>query len=101
MKNRGRFQAQGIKLEESESWSQMSSLISEDAINLINKLEIKLPTKDKKIRKKVFEKTRTFVLKAKKNGGISVIGLNLFSKTYLVMGSERVDIEIHKGIAFI
>src|SRR5690606_10178575 len=101
MSHRGRFQAQGQRLEESEPWKQSTGLILKDSLNLINKLENKLSKKDKKIRKKAFSQTRKFAENANKNGGISVVGLKNFSKTFLVSGKERVDIEIHQGKAFL
>lgn len=101
MQHRGRIQAQGQKLEESEPWSQVNALLLADSISLINNLEGKIPEKDRILRVKAFMKTRKFVNQAKINGGISVVGLKNYSKTFLVRGKERVDLEIHDGIAFI
>lgn len=101
MAHRGRFQAQGQKLEESEAWTQKLGLVLKDSIILIANLESKLSKKDRNIRKNAFEKTKKFVKKAKLHGGISVVGTKNFSKTFLVKGKERVDIEIHQGEAFI
>jgi len=97
MKNRGRIQAQGERLEESENWSQNEPLTKNKGIEMLDNLKNKIPTKDAKIREDAFKKAKRFI----KNGPYEVIDHKI-SKTYMVSDSEheRVDIEILKGTAF-
>ncbi|PWN69316.1 hypothetical protein C1631_014775 [Chryseobacterium phosphatilyticum] len=101
MNNRGRFQAQGKKLEESESWAQEKGIELDESLKLIEKLKTKIPRRELNIRKKVFEKTKKMITVANSNGGIKVDGDKIFSKSYIVFGKERVDTEVFKGEAFI
>lgn len=102
MKHRGRFQAQGKSLEESESWAQDLALLHTDGVILLNKLEKKISKKDARIRLQAFKQCRKFIDRAKKNNGISVTDMRKpclisFPRNY----KERVDLEVRKGIAFI
>mgnify|MGYP005844676681 CR=1 FL=1 len=97
--NRGRFQAQGDGLEESENWAQDEPLSVEDALALLDTLQKKLKKEDAEIRQQAFEKARQFISEAGENGGISAP----ISKTFKVKKTKdlRVDIEVNAGIAFI
>lgn len=102
MKHRGRFQAQGKNLEKSSSWSQESPLLITKGIALLDQLHKGLSTKEASARSAGFAKCRTFVLAASENGGIQISNMGKpliksFPKNY----SERVDLEVHLGIAFI
>ena len=102
MNNRGRFQAQGKKLDESEGWAQDEPLNIEDGLLLHQKLKNKLRPKDLRLRYEAFNECKNFVIRASQNGGIDVTGLPYkYSKSWVVYDEERVDLEIHKGIAFI
>ncbi len=99
LEHRGRFQAQGGGVEESESWAQGSPLSIFKALGLLRKLMLKLTTKDLKRREKEFKKAESLIKEASGNGGV----LAKFSKSFKVKGSkdERVDIEVLSGKAFV
>lgn len=96
MENRGRIQAQGVKLEESESWAQNEPLTKKIGLELLKKLKNKIPKNEAKIREKAFKKTKRFI----ENGPYKVVD-KIISKTFMVTDNEheRVDVEIQKGIA--
>lgn len=97
--HRGRFQAQGNGLEESESWAQDKPLSISSALSLLRRLIAKLNPNDYTRRKKEFKKAEEFVENASENGGIFAV----MKKTFKVKGSkdERVDIEVLGGKAFV
>jgi len=99
MLHRGRIQAQGEDLEESESWAADTPPTWQEGIEMINKLEDKISKKEAELRKEAFEKARNFVVKAGENGGVNAV----VQKTLVVKDTkeERVDIEVRKGKAFI
>jgi hypothetical protein len=102
MEHRGRFQAQGKKLEESESWNQPEPLVIEDGIKKLRLLKNKLKPKDLRLRYEAFNECEKFINRAAQNGGIDVTNFPYkYSKSWAVYGEERVDLEIHKGVAFI
>jgi hypothetical protein len=72
MEHRGRFQAQGKKLDESEPWSQNEPLIIEDGIKKLRSLKNKLKPKDLRVHYKAFNEREKFINKASQNGGIDV-----------------------------
>jgi hypothetical protein len=100
--NRGRVQAQGKKLQESEKWAQDADFYKENGLDKVEKLKQKLTSRDLKARKLGFNKCERFINQAAENNGIRVIDmkkpfLQSFPKNY----TERVDLEVHEGIAFI
>jgi hypothetical protein len=100
--HRGRFQAQGQTLEESENWAQDLPLSAQKGHLLLNNLENKISKKEAEIRKNGFEKCREFINESAKNGGISIVDMGKpliksFPKGY----KERVDVEVHLGLAFV
>jgi len=97
--HRGRIQAQGEKLEESESWAKIIPLTKNEGMQMIEKLKNKIPKNEANIREKAFQKLNCYIEQAAKNGGVSAY----VSKSFDVKGTktERVDLEIRKGIAFI
>lgn len=102
MNHRGRFQAQGKVLEESTHWAQGLPLLAVDGHLLLNELEGKISRKDALARANGFAKCRKFIDQSYENGGINVLDMGKpliksFPKGYL----ERVDLEVHFGIAFI
>ena len=102
MNNRGKFQAQGKNLEESEAWSQEDPLKLTEALNLQAKLKSKLKPKDLRLRYKAFNDCEHFVKKAAMNGGIDArMFPNKASWSWVAFNQERVDLEINKGVAFI
>lgn len=98
MKNRGRIQAQGAALEESESWSTNQSFNKTSGVNLLTLLKGKLSKHDLKLRDNEFKKAENYINNAPKETGASA----QVSKTYRVKDtrSERVDLEIIRGTAF-
>lgn len=102
MEHRGRFQAQGKELDESEPWSQNEPLIIEDGLKKLGFLKAKLKPKDIRLRFDAFNECEKFVRKAAENGGIDVTKFPYkYSKSWVVYDKERVDLEIHRGIAFV
>lgn len=99
MEHRGRIQAQGKNLEESESWSQEVPPTIEDGFEMLERLKGKIPKKEAKIRDKAFEKAKRFIQNASETNGIDAPS----SVTFRAEGymKERVDIEVKKGKAFI
>jgi hypothetical protein len=96
MENRGRFQAQGRILEESESWAQDESIYHCEGKVLITNLKTKLSPRDFEIRKLAFKQCEEYVDRANKNGGVS----GFFTKSFPKNFKERVDLEVHRGVAF-
>jgi len=102
MNHRGRFQAQGIALQESESWSQKEALFYDDGKALLIALEGKLARKDRWMRALGFKKCHACIKNASKNSGIRVVDMGKpFIKSFPKGARERVDLEVHLGIAFI
>jgi hypothetical protein len=99
LEHRGRFQAQGNGLEESEPWAKEEPIKVSEALALLEKLKDKIPKKEYERRKREFKKAEGFVEKAGENGGVFA----KLSKTFKVKGSkdERVDIEVLSGHAFV
>lgn len=96
--HRGRFQAQGKKIEESEKWSRDTPLTGVNALKLLSKLQNKIPTKESDIRAKAFEQAKNDINRCMAVKGISAF----YPKSFLVSGTrhERVDIEVWAGKAF-
>ncbi|WP_417553163.1 hypothetical protein [Marinomonas fungiae] len=98
MANRGRFQAQGSKLEESESWNTEKSFNKSNARKLLKSLKCKLKQKDLDLRINEFSQVESYINNAPSKYGVSA----QVHKTFRVKStrSERVDIEVIKGAAF-
>lgn len=95
-KHRGRVQAQGGGLEESESWSQDEPLTKASGLGLLEKLWNKLSKHDQKVRKSQFESARRFIENVE--GGIDApLGKSFLNRK---KRGVRVDIEILAGTAF-
>ena len=99
MRHRGRIQAQGEKLEESEAWAQNSPLTQNEGLKMLEKLKNKIPKAEAEKRKKVFFKASKYIEQASENGGLHATA----SATFSVKGTskERIDIEVRKGLAFV
>ncbi len=54
MNHRGRFQAQGHRLEESESWAKPDPLYIDEGKTLLTNLEQKIPAFESRKRKAAF-----------------------------------------------
>ena len=98
-KHRGRIQAQGGGIEESESWAKDSPLTVSEALNYLENLKDKLSKTEYELRAKEFEKAEKFIRQAGENGGVDA----KVSKTYKVKGTKdiRIDIEVISGTAFV
>ncbi|CAI2768163.1 hypothetical protein [Flavobacterium collinsii] len=102
MNHRGRFQAQGQSLEESEPWSQDIALLHTDGVKLLDNLQKKIPRKESLLRVLAFKQCRKCIDDASKNNGINVNNMQKpFIKSFPKNHKERVDLEVRKGIAFI
>ncbi|WP_226565055.1 hypothetical protein [Shewanella chilikensis] len=97
--HRGRIQAQGDGLEESESWNENTPLTHAEGLEKKADLKNKLPRRELNVRADAFNKARTFIDRARDAGGVTAE----VSKTYMVKGEsqKRVDIEVRAGKAFI
>ena len=96
-KHRGRIQAQGGGLEESETWQQAEPLSKKDGLYLLDKLRNKLPKKEQAIRDRPFKDAQRFIEQAEGGPDAPVRRTFRNRKTKDV----RVDIEVWSGIAFI
>ena len=96
--HRGRFQAQGLKLEASVAWAVTIPPSTEEGKEMLDELESNLERRDAKIRKAAFCKARDYIQKAYEAGGVNAEK----TKTFPVRNtcSERVDLEIRYGSAF-
>ncbi|MGY2292370.1 RHS repeat-associated core domain-containing protein, partial [Pseudomonas sp. SDO528_S397] len=97
--HRGRIQAQGAKLEESVAWNQDTPLTASDAKIKLEELKGKLNKKDLAARQDAFKKADRYIDNAVKCGGADAH----ISRTFMVKDtkSERVDIEVIAGKAFV
>jgi len=98
-KHRGRIQAQGDGLEESEAWSSENPPTWQEGLILLEKLKGKLSKKDRALRERPFKKAARFIKNAGTNEGVDAPVSKTFSKKE--KPSIRVDIEVRKGIAFV
>ena len=98
MDHRGRFQAQGGGLEESESWDEEMPLRAFHGHHLLDGLRLKIAPKEAIVRQESFLKAHRFIDAAASSGGVGFC-----KKSYLVRGSreQRVDIEVQSGLAFV
>ncbi|EHR7861353.1 hypothetical protein HJ171_24025 [Vibrio parahaemolyticus] len=107
--NNGRFQAQGTidgngkgkKLEKSIDWAQSNDYHSCCGLRDLKNLQSQLSRKQLAIRKRAFEKAEDEVVRCSRNGG--VLASDYLPKSFQVWGtkSERVDIEVRRGRAFL
>lgn len=107
--NRGRFQAQGTvngkgkgkRLDKSQAWGQTFDYNRCCGIRDIQRLKNKLSKSQLEQRKDVFAKAEDEVNRCSHNGG--VMASDYIPKSFVVRGtrSERVDIEVWQGTAFL
>jgi len=99
MLHRGRIQAQGKNIDQSEAWLQENSPTEKEGVEMIERLKAKIPKQEAKLREQAFEKAEKFIKRASQSNGIDAPA----NITFRVEGSkqERIDIEIKKGKAFI
>jgi hypothetical protein len=96
--HRGRFQAQGQKLEASEAWAAPIPPSTEEGDIMLQNLESKLQRGDAKKRETAFNDARIYIQAAYEAGGAYA----QINKTFIVRSTrkERVDLEINGGLAF-
>ena len=102
--HRGRFQAQGNSLEESENWAQTVGLTIIDGRNLLLTLSNKLTPAKKRERQLYFDRWRIKIDLLHSNGGYDAdLGGHYIKSEPPGASPEdpRVDLEIRKGKAFI
>lgn len=95
--HRGRVQAQGGGVEESEAWAQSDVPNKSDGYCMTVSLKRKLRKKDLKKRERSFKKLDKFI------GNAPSAGYDYSSQSYTPFppqGDVRVDVEIKKGKAF-
>jgi hypothetical protein len=97
--NRGRIQAQGNYLEESESWGEIGEITKNDGHDKITDLQERLTNQEMVDRNRAFQKLENFIDDAPQNGHYAQI-IKSFSNSPQER-SVRVDIEIRSGRAFI
>ena len=98
MDHRGRFQAQGRGLEESEPWDEEEPLRALQAHHLLDGLRLRIPPREAAHRQEPFWKAHRFIDSAATSGGVGFC-----KKSYVARGSRdrRVDIEVQSGLAFV
>ncbi|KJO59143.1 MULTISPECIES: hypothetical protein [Enterobacteriaceae] len=96
--HRGRFQAQGQKLEKSVAWASPIPPSTEEGNIMLLNLEAKLKSGDAKIRETAFNDARNYIQTAYTAGGAYAP----INKTFPVRNTrkERVDLEVNGGLAF-
>lgn len=95
--HRGRIQAQGGGVEESEAWAQSYVPNKSDGFGMVVSLKGKLGEKELKQRERPFKKLDKFIEKAPR------VGYDYSSQSYTPIPpccDVRVDVEIKKGKAF-
>lgn len=98
--NRGRFQAQGDKLEKSKSWAQVNVPTKRDGYSFLDELKAELTPAELNARETSFVKARRWVDASPPNGYVVVNQIKTTFKTSPPVRDIRVDVELHSGIAF-
>ena len=98
MDHRGRVQAQGGGLEESESWDEEKPLRALPGHHLLYGLRLKIPPREATVKQEPFLKAQRFIDSAAVAGGVGFC-----QKAFPVRGSrdQKVDIEVRSGRAFV
>ena len=97
--HRGRFQAQGGGIEESEPWNQDSPVTADRGHGLLNALAAKLSKREREVRQAQFDRAHLCIDRAAAVGGLEAP----FAKSFGLPTDPkiRVDIEIKAGRAFV
>jgi hypothetical protein len=96
----GRFQAQGLGLEESEKWNKTTPLLITEGNALLTDLSNKLSPSDRLLRRTGFQECSIHINEVHRAGGYH----NPVSKHFPKLvrpGGARVDLEVKIGSAFI
>jgi hypothetical protein len=98
MEHRGRFQAQGGGVEESEAWDEELPLPGTEGHRLLTRLKYKLDREDYLLRQEAFGKAHRFITNAAPAG----VGPTKQSWPQPPRRDQRrVDIEVQSGRAFV
>lgn len=106
--HRGRIQSQGAGYSDPgtgdvESWNQADPLTLAQGLAKLESLASRMTKAQKKKRDQAIEKARTYMLQAARAGGLNADARRTFQNDEVKKenGSERVDIEVRKGVAFV
>lgn len=96
--HRGRFQAQGQRLEKSVAWAAPIPPTTEEGNKMLQDLESKLKSGEAKLRETAFNDAKNYIQAAYAAGGAYAP----INKTFPVRSTrkERVDLEVNGGVAF-
>ena len=97
MLHHGRFQAQGRGLEVSVKWEQDVPLTVEDGHALLDRLEERLPRRERVLRADSFAQMHAWIDSVGATGGLDAFN----GKHKFDLEGGRVDVEILKGKAFV
>jgi hypothetical protein len=98
--NRGRLQAQGGGVEESETWAQDAPLPLPDGHKKLERLREKLRPAEQRMRTEAFTEATQFIDHVATIGGAEAGTKKSFPQKAR-RDHRRVDIEVHKGKAFV
>jgi hypothetical protein len=99
MDHRGRLQAQGGGIEESEAWSEEDALTEIRGHELLTRLKYRLAKDEYLLRQEAFQKAHRFIDNAAKNGGVGPMKQSWPQPPR--RDCRRVDIEVQSGRAFV
>ncbi len=100
MDHRGRLQAQGGGVEESESWAQDNPLLLSEGHQKLNALHDKLQPAEQRHRLEAFAEARAYIERIADAGGARP-GTKKSFPLRPRRDHRRVDVEVHKGLAFV
>lgn len=100
-KHRGRVQAQGGGVEESVPWKELEPPTESMGHKMLDQLWGTLVPAERQYRELVFEQAHRFVTQAAGGGGVSSPTRKTFLVRPITPEKRRVDIEVHKGRAFV
>jgi hypothetical protein len=100
-KHRGRVQAQGGGVEESVPWNELAPPTESMGHTMLDELRDKLLSAEQRFRESAFKQAHRFVKEAARGGGVSSPVRKTFLVRPITRENRRVDIEVHKGQAFV
>lgn len=98
--NRGRFQAQGDRLEKSTPWAQEDIPTKLDGYSFLDDLKGQLTPSELSVRVSCFEKAKNWVNEAPRQGYVVVTPIKTSFQPYPPIKDIRVDGELYSGTAF-
>lgn len=102
MDHRGVIQVQGGNVQESRNWARMAALPAWEGREMLEELKDRIGDRNYKLRKLAFEQAHEYINYAEGIGGVTPSPFPI-KKSYPQppRGDKRVDIEVHKGCAFV